>query len=178
MPFPTPGDLPDPGIKPMSLYISCLADGFFTTEPPGKLWRGLNIFYLTKQTSLPTFVSFEVLLLFPPLSHLRCTATLGADGTTSTGPVFTDADTEVHIRNCPQSFIFLFSLRDSFLYGRTGSSFLCEGLVQLQRAGPSFGVQASHCGGFLSFRARALGTQASLVAVRGLTCLSTWAWQS
>ncbi|KAI4585073.1 hypothetical protein MJG53_006607 [Ovis ammon polii x Ovis aries] len=41
----------------------------------------------------------------------------------------------------------------------------CEGLVQLQRAGPSFGVQASHCGGFLSFRARALSTQASLAAI-------------
>ena len=33
LPFPSPGDLPDPGIKPMS---SALAGGFFTTEPPGK----------------------------------------------------------------------------------------------------------------------------------------------
>ena len=33
LPFPTPGDLPDPGIKPMS---SALAGRFFTTEPPGK----------------------------------------------------------------------------------------------------------------------------------------------
>ena len=31
--FPSPGDLPDPGIKPMS---PALAGGFFTTEPPGK----------------------------------------------------------------------------------------------------------------------------------------------
>ena len=30
---PTPGELPDPGIKPMS---SALAGGFFTPEPPGK----------------------------------------------------------------------------------------------------------------------------------------------
>ena len=29
----SPGDLPDPGIKPMS---PALAGGFFTTEPPGK----------------------------------------------------------------------------------------------------------------------------------------------
>ena len=28
-----PGDLPDPGIEPMS---PALAGGFFTTEPPGK----------------------------------------------------------------------------------------------------------------------------------------------
>ena len=36
MPFPSPGDLPDPppGIKPGS---PALADGFFTTELPGKL---------------------------------------------------------------------------------------------------------------------------------------------
>ena len=34
-PFPPPGDLPDPGIEPMS---PALAGGFFTTEPPGKLY--------------------------------------------------------------------------------------------------------------------------------------------
>ena len=36
LPFPSPGDLPNPGIKPMSACISCIADGFFSTEPPGK----------------------------------------------------------------------------------------------------------------------------------------------
>ena len=34
--FPTPGDIPDPGIKPTSPASSALAGGFFTTEPPGK----------------------------------------------------------------------------------------------------------------------------------------------
>jgi len=33
LPFPTPGDLPDPGTKPVSLASSELASGFFTTEP-------------------------------------------------------------------------------------------------------------------------------------------------
>ena len=33
LPFPPPGDLPDPGIEPMS---PALAGGFFTTEPPEK----------------------------------------------------------------------------------------------------------------------------------------------
>ena len=37
LPFPSPGDLPDPGIKPMS---PALAAGFFTTEPPGKAKAG------------------------------------------------------------------------------------------------------------------------------------------
>ena len=32
LPFPSPGDLPDPGIKP----VFFIAGGFFTTEPPGK----------------------------------------------------------------------------------------------------------------------------------------------
>ena len=31
--FPSPGDLPNPGIESMS---PALAGGFFTTEPPGK----------------------------------------------------------------------------------------------------------------------------------------------
>ena len=33
LPFPSPGDLPDPGIKHA---FPTLAGGFFTTEPPGK----------------------------------------------------------------------------------------------------------------------------------------------
>ena len=36
MPFPTPGDLPDPGMEPWSPASPALAGGFFTTEPPGK----------------------------------------------------------------------------------------------------------------------------------------------
>ena len=33
LPFPSPGDLSNPGIEPTS---PALAGGFFTTEPPGK----------------------------------------------------------------------------------------------------------------------------------------------
>ena len=33
LPFPFPGDLPNPGIKPMS---AALTSGFYTTEPLGK----------------------------------------------------------------------------------------------------------------------------------------------
>ena len=36
LPFPSPGDLPDPGIKPMSLASPALAGGLFTTSQPGK----------------------------------------------------------------------------------------------------------------------------------------------
>ena len=31
-PCPPPGDLPDPGIEPASVYLTCVAGGFFTTS--------------------------------------------------------------------------------------------------------------------------------------------------
>ena len=37
--FPSPGDLPDPGIKPMSLVSPALAGGFFTTNTT---WEALG----------------------------------------------------------------------------------------------------------------------------------------
>ena len=36
LPFPPPGDLPDPGMEPMSPASSALAGGFLTTILPGK----------------------------------------------------------------------------------------------------------------------------------------------
>ena len=39
LPFPSPGDLPDRGIKPVPL---ALASRFFTTEPPGKPIQNSN----------------------------------------------------------------------------------------------------------------------------------------
>ena len=43
LPFPPPGNLPDPGIKPVS---PALAGRFFTTEPPGKPNSRLACLYL------------------------------------------------------------------------------------------------------------------------------------
>ena len=37
LPFPSPGNLPHPGIGPISPVSPALAGRFFTTEPPGKL---------------------------------------------------------------------------------------------------------------------------------------------
>ena len=39
LPFPSPEDLPDPGLKPAS---PALGGEFFTTEPPGKPRKLLN----------------------------------------------------------------------------------------------------------------------------------------
>ena len=36
VPFPIPGDLPNPGIEPASLASPAMAGRFFTTAPPGK----------------------------------------------------------------------------------------------------------------------------------------------
>ena len=36
LPFPTPGDFPNPGIEPVSLASPALAGRFFTSVPPGK----------------------------------------------------------------------------------------------------------------------------------------------
>ena len=45
LPFPTPGDIPNPGIEPEFPASPELAGGFFTTVPPGKtfLWILLEI---------------------------------------------------------------------------------------------------------------------------------------
>ena len=45
LPFPTPGDLPDPGIESASLVSPALAGGFFTTELP------------SREISIPAFAS-------------------------------------------------------------------------------------------------------------------------
>ena len=48
--YPSPGDLPDPGIKPASLESPALAGRFCTTEPPGepyseRLESALSLFF-------------------------------------------------------------------------------------------------------------------------------------
>ena len=41
LPFPTPGDLPNARIKPVSPVFPALAGGFFTTESTGKPMVGI-----------------------------------------------------------------------------------------------------------------------------------------
>ena len=44
LPFLTPGDLLDPGIKPMTLMSPAVAGRFFTTAPPRKpMYRDLKL---------------------------------------------------------------------------------------------------------------------------------------
>ena len=68
LPFPFPGDLPDPGIKPTS---PALTGGFFTTEPPGK-----PCLYCILRCPMSLFLSSASSVLHPPtpgwpLTHLQ-----------------------------------------------------------------------------------------------------------
>ena len=48
-PFPPPRDLPHPGIEPKSLASPALTGRFFTTVPPGKLIRLIDLIQRSKQ---------------------------------------------------------------------------------------------------------------------------------
>ena len=65
LPFPPPGDLPDPGIEPAS---PALAGGFFTNEPPGKptYWPISLLINLAGLSALPlaSYATIEVCLFF------------------------------------------------------------------------------------------------------------------
>ena len=53
LPFPSLGDLPDPGIKHESSASPVLAGGLFTTEPRGKLKPGLTLLFLSAGSLRP-----------------------------------------------------------------------------------------------------------------------------
>ena len=66
LPFPSPGNLPDPGIKPASLVSPALAGRFFTTVPPGKpmcsKWlvpKVLNLFYCYQGALILTYCTWK-----------------------------------------------------------------------------------------------------------------------
>ena len=50
LPFPPPGNLPDPETEPVSPASPAFAGGFITTEPPGKL-KSLELLDLIKQSA-------------------------------------------------------------------------------------------------------------------------------
>ena len=62
LPFPSPGDFPNPGIKPSS---PALADGFFTFEPPGMV-------------HLPRHESWSIYVSNSQTSETRVNTTMGA----------------------------------------------------------------------------------------------------
>ena len=71
LPFPSPGDLPDPGIKLTSSASPALAGRFFATEPEGKSqWTCLliSIFFGTQVTKFAVFKFPRRLVVITKLS--------------------------------------------------------------------------------------------------------------
>ena len=68
LPFTSPGDLPNPEIKPASLASPALAGGVFTTAPPGE--QAFMVKFLKKKKKRKTIYSHTVSQLFPLSLHL------------------------------------------------------------------------------------------------------------
>ena len=70
LPFPTPGDLPNPGLEPESLSSPVLAGGFVTTSATWEALLLLKVKVLVTQSCLTLFdpcglyVLFFLILLF------------------------------------------------------------------------------------------------------------------
>ena len=60
LPFPSLGDLPDPGIEPTS---PALAGRFFTTEPPGKSSLCVHVYMCSTLSVLPRSLFCSVLYI-------------------------------------------------------------------------------------------------------------------
>ena len=58
MPIPSSGDLPDPGIEPVSLVSPALAGRFFTTAPPGKLLSYISYILLNAVDILSKYTDY------------------------------------------------------------------------------------------------------------------------
>jgi len=73
LPFPSPGDLPDPGIEPKSLESLAMVGGFFTTAPPGK---SIIRSRLTPNTEIwPSFLRRKRMRLYPATEMLNMKTT-------------------------------------------------------------------------------------------------------
>jgi len=89
LPFPTPGDLPHPGIEPMSLMPPALADGFFTTSANWERAKnpGVGCYFLLQriflmQGSNPSLLHCKwVLYCWATREALRATGSLAFSGT-------------------------------------------------------------------------------------------------
>ena len=66
LPFPSPADLPDPGIKPRSPTLQA---GALTSEPWGKPLTILDSVLKSKDITLPTKVHIVKTMIFPVVMH-------------------------------------------------------------------------------------------------------------
>ena len=59
--FPSPGDLPEAGIEPVSLASPALAGGLFATEPPGKPTKFHEMVYIFSDSKT---IHFSLVVIF------------------------------------------------------------------------------------------------------------------
>ena len=73
LPFPSPGDLPNPGTEPLSPASPSSAGGFFTTGPPGKP-QHINSSLVFQNCFAGTvgFILFSVSLYTPQVLNMCC----------------------------------------------------------------------------------------------------------
>ena len=72
LPFPPPGNIPDPGIEP---GFPALAGGFFTTEPPGKPREG------GARVDSPYYFKFYLFISLAVPQGIRDVSFITRDGT-------------------------------------------------------------------------------------------------
>ena len=64
LPCPLPGDLPDPGIKPMALMLPALVVGFFTTSASWEalldIWRSGDILKLICNKEMQSKIALHI----------------------------------------------------------------------------------------------------------------------
>jgi len=70
LPFPPPGGLPDPGVRPVSLAFPALARGFFTPEPLGSM-TNLDSLLKSRGITLLAIVHIVKVAVFPVVVY-RC----------------------------------------------------------------------------------------------------------
>ena len=71
LPFPTPGDLPNPGIETESLSSPVLAGGFFTTSISWEALPLLKVKVLVTQSYLTLFDPCGLYVLFFLVLHVQ-----------------------------------------------------------------------------------------------------------
>ena len=69
LPFPPPGNLPDPGMEPS---FPCIAGGFFMSEPPGKL-KSISNHGLSAEEQEALRPQKHPLGVYPASPHFICT---------------------------------------------------------------------------------------------------------
>ena len=62
LPFPSPGDLPNPGIEPASLMSPALASEFFTTSATWEAHENVCVYIYIFNTQKIDFASLNLLL--------------------------------------------------------------------------------------------------------------------